>query len=188
MFSNNYCLCDECRNSFHLRFKTFKFDSYKVRYLYDYDQWIKENLFKLKGCYDYELAPVFLEALTPILKMMYSGYVLVPAPSFIEDDEIRGFNHVEEIFKSLKFKAEKAIIKKYHFKQSDQSFENRHKIEDVLDVDPKLHFNLYGKKILIVDDVFTTGSTVRTMINLLKPFHPKRIEVLVMSKVINTNS
>jgi len=39
-----------------------------------------------------------------------------------------------------------------------------------------------GDKILIVDDVFTTGATVQGIIKLVKTLNPKKIRVLVMSK------
>ena len=38
------------------------------------------------------------------------------------------------------------------------------------------------RNILIVDDVFTSGSTVRSMVNLIKTKHPKRIEILIIAK------
>jgi predicted amidophosphoribosyltransferase len=41
------------------------------------------------------------------------------------------------------------------------------------------------KKILIVDDVFTTGSTVKSMIRLLERYKPKKIQILLLSKTIN---
>ena len=45
-----------------------------------------------------------------------------------------------------------------------------------------------GKKVLIVDDVFTTGSTVNAMIDLIKPKNPKKIKILVMSKTRDIDS
>ncbi|HKM02590.1 MAG TPA: phosphoribosyltransferase family protein, partial [Bacilli bacterium] len=37
------------------------------------------------------------------------------------------------------------------------------------------------KKILLVDDLFTTGATVKAMIKLLKPYNPKKIQVLTLA-------
>ena len=37
-------------------------------------------------------------------------------------------------------------------------------------------------KILIVDDVITTGATLRASINLIKSLKPKTIEILTMAK------
>ena len=51
----------------------------------------------------------------------------------------------------------------------------------------KQNVNLFNKKVLIVDDVYTTGSTIDAAINLIKGLRPKKIKVLVMSKTINEN-
>ena len=45
--------------------------------------------------------------------------------------------------------------------------------------------DLTGKKILLVDDVYTTGSTIKAMINLVKEKGAKKIKVLLMSKTID---
>ena len=42
--------------------------------------------------------------------------------------------------------------------------------------------DLFNKKILLVDDVYTTGSTMKAAIDLVKQLHPKKIKVLVISK------
>ena len=45
----------------------------------------------------------------------------------------------------------------------------------------------FGIVRLIVDDVFTTGSTMRAMIKLIKEHHPKKIQFLTMSIVLNSS-
>ena len=42
--------------------------------------------------------------------------------------------------------------------------------------------NIKEYKILIVDDVITTGATLRASINLIKSLKPKTIEILTMAK------
>ena len=40
---------------------------------------------------------------------------------------------------------------------------------------------LKGKKILIIDDVFTSGSTLHACLNLVLTYSPKHVELLVLS-------
>ena len=87
--------------------------------LYNYDEQIKEKLYQFKGCFDIELGKVFLEYYLMYLRIKYFGYVLVPAPSYKTSDEERGFNHVVEIFSSLKMKMIRCIHKISDVKQSD---------------------------------------------------------------------
>ena len=45
----------------------------------------------------------------------------------------------------------------------------------------------HNKKVLIVDDVCTTGSTIKAMIKLLNSKKPKQIKVLVLSHTKEKN-
>ena len=105
---------------------------------------------------------------------------MIPAPSFIDSDKERGFNHVEEIFRTLGLKMIPCIHKIKDVKQADLSSKEREKIKDVLAID---EVDLKGKKVLIVDDVYTTGSTAKAMIDLVKNKEPKKIKCLFLSKV-----
>lgn len=149
--------------------------------IYRYEQTIKERLYQLKGCADIEIAPVFLEYFLPYLRLRYLGYEIVPAPSYCETDRQRGFNHVEEIFKGLKMKMLHCIKKTSPLKQADLNRKDRASIARRLVYDG--HVSLRGKKLLIVDDVMTTGSTLKAMIDLLRRHGAGKIQVLVMAYV-----
>ena len=140
---------------------------------------MKDLIYKLKGCYDYELKDVFLDMYKRELSLVFKGYTMIPAPSFHEDDTKRGFNHVVEIFKSLKLNMLEAFEKTEHFKQSDHNFYERKKIKNVIKL--KENVNI-PNKILLVDDIYTTGSTMRTMITALKERGINNIKVLVLCK------
>jgi len=160
----------------------FSVQNVNILYLYHYDDVIKENLYKLKGCFDIELAPIFLDYYRYYLKIKFYGYTIIPAPSSKEADEERGFNHVVEIFKTLGLPILRCIHKTKNMKQSDLSTEERTKIKDILEID---NVDLSKKKILLVDDVFTTGSTFTAMIELVRSKSPRKIKGLLMSKTID---
>ena len=111
--------------------------------------------------------------------MKYFGYYIVCIPSSLEDDKKRGFNHVEEIFKLLNLNHINVLRKKFAFKQSDLPKKEREKIIDKLEVIDG--FKIKDKKILLVDDVLTTGSSIKSAIRLITKYHPKDIKVLVLA-------
>ena len=106
----------------------------------------------------------------------------MPAPSSKESDEQRGFNHVEEMFKNLRLKMCKCIHKTKQVKQADLTTKERKKIGNYLVIDD---VSFKSKKVLLVDDVYTTGSTIKSMIKLVREKGAKKIKVLLMSKTID---
>ena len=177
------CICHKCFNKFSPKFRRFKIRKYDGLSLYDYDQEIQEKLYQFKGCFDYELGGIFLNYFLPSLKLKYLGYYLIPAPSHKSHDDKRGFNHVETIFSFLKKKYIKCIHKIDEVKQSDLSAKERHNIYKHLAIENGEQ--ICGKKILVVDDVLTTGSTIKAMIKLIEKYNPKSIKILVVSKTVS---
>ena len=78
----------------------------------------------------------------------------------------------------------KCIHKTMDFKQSDYHKDEREKVDKKLCIDD---VNLCNKKVLIVDDVCTTGSTIKAMIKLLNSKNPKQIKVLILSHTKEKN-
>lgn len=181
-FTKNQTICHDCFLSLEPKLLEFECMGIKCLALYYYTEKIQGLLYQFKGCKDYELKTIFLEYYRSFLKIKYWGYTLIPAPSYKESDEERGFNHVEEIFKSLGIKINKCIHKTKQVKQADLTSDERENINKYLVIDD---VDLSNKKVLIVDDVYTTGSTIKAMINLVKHKHPRKIQVLVMSKTID---
>lgn len=175
-----FSLCDECAKKLNPKFKKFEISHIDCLSVYEYDENLKSLIYQFKGCYDYELKSIFLSRYLAELKIMFSDYEIVPIPSNKDDDALRGFNHVEEVFKELNLKMIKCISKTEKIKQSDRNSEERKEIEKYLKFDEKV--NLDGKKLLIVDDICTTGSTLKAAIKLLESKHPKCIKVLVLCK------
>lgn len=173
-------ICQNCYNKFDVLFYEYKIEKYHVLSIYNYDDVMTKLIFQYKACFDIELKSVFLERHINELRLKYSNYVIVPIPSSKESDEERGFNHVEELFAELKLPIYKCLEKKFNFKQSDLSKNERMKVESKLLI--KKGELLKNKNVLLVDDIITTGSSLKAGINLIKKYNPKRIECLTLCK------
>lgn len=181
-FTKKHEICRKCRKNIHEKWIKFKVENVQGYAIYEYKENIQSLLYQYKGCYDYELKNVFLDKYNLLISLLYHGYHLVCIPSNKEDDEVRGFNHVAEMFSLVKLKKLDVFYKLYKYKQSDRNSEQRKEIEKCLKV--KDNIDLTNKKILLVDDVMTTGSTISAAVKLLKERNVKKIKILVMSKVL----
>lgn len=184
-FGLDDCICDKCFNELDCIYEKSKIKNVQVTCVYNYDDVFMKLLYHFKGCFDYELKDVFLSRQRFFLKLKFFDYTIVPIPSWKEDDEIRGFNHVVEIYKSLNLPIVNCLKKKEKFKQSSLNKRERKNVKDKLEiVNGSL---LRDKEILIVDDVMTTGSTVKAAIDLILEYQPKNIQVLILARKCRKN-
>lgn len=174
-------ICFKCFLELEAIFSKNKMLGIEVISIFKYNDFFKSVLFQYKGCFDIEIKNIFLERYVHYLRYKYKGYIIIPAPSNEDEDEIRGFNHVIEAFELLKLPIQPIIKKKIKFKQSDLDKKEREKIKNKLLI---TNFEIiHNKKILIVDDIITTGSTIKAMIEMIKKYNPKDIKVLTIAKV-----
>jgi competence protein ComFC len=183
LFHKNMHICSGCFREFSPVFIKSKLGNTEVLSIYVYDETIRDKLYRLKGCHDIELAPIFLDYFLIEITVRYLGYIMVPAPSWHEDDENREFNHVIEIFKTIPLKMVRALVKTDNVKQADLHFNERQEIGKRIDLIENINFT--GKNILFVDDVMTTGATSRACVELLKKAGASIVKILVMSKTID---
>ena len=173
-------ICSSCFRSFSPQFKKIILDGTSGLSVYAYDETIREKLYQLKGCFDIEIAPIFLEYFKRELHLTFRNFIIVPAPSWEGDDCVREFNHVIEIFKILNIPIQKALLKTEKVKQADLNYEQRQNVSKRIQLSPQA--KVTGKNVLFVDDVLTSGATAKACIHLLRQAGAKQIRLLVMAK------
>ncbi len=176
----NQIICKNCLKKFKSKFIRYEIEGIRGLAIFNYDDTMKQLIYQFKGCGDYELYPVFLDTYKNELSLLFHSYVMIPIPSSINDDEKREFNHVKEMFGVLKLPMIDALMKTDNFKQSDHTAAGRRQIIEHMKV--RNNVEIYNKNILIVDDISTTGNTLKAAIKLLKERHPKRIRILTLCK------
>jgi len=165
LFSNYHYLCESCSLKFKKLNKKEKILDIDTTFLYSYDSFAESIVYQYKGCYDYVLKDVFLDGHIHEIKAKYHGYTIVYPPSNKEDDVKRGYIHIKEIVSCLNLPIVDAFYKIKNHKQSSFSFIERNQIEKIIKLKPNI-INPYNKY-LVIDDIFTSGSTLKTVYSLL---------------------
>ena len=172
-------ICHHCFVKFKPIFKHFKFEGCSALAIYEYDDFIRSLIYQFKTNLDIALGPIFLERYLH-LKYFYLGYKIALAPSHVSHDLERGFRPVEEIFKVLGLPLIDPFIKTNKVKQVELGVEERKEVSKYIKL--KENFNLKNQTILLVDDIMTTGSTLKAMVEILKEENVKKIKILVVAK------
>lgn len=172
-------LCTSCLQQFDIIDQTIDFHHFPLRILYRYNEFFQTLLYQYKGLYDYALKDAFLCLYVDELKQRYHDYMIIVAPSATIDNQVRHFSPVANIAKTFSHDIFEGLYKKEKYKQSDLSFEERKTVNRKIGL--RDGEKLRGKKVLIVDDVITSGSTLLTCLNLVLLHHPKQVELLVLA-------
>ena len=142
--------------------------------------------FKEKS-YLYKMFINFIIKNEKICKKIKSYDTIVPVPVSKKRKMERGYNQsyllAKELSKKLDIKINNKCLYKYKntIRQSKLSKEERK--ENAIDVYKiKNKEMLKNKKILLIDDIYTTGSTANECSKILKLANPEKIGVLVIAK------
>ena len=165
-------LCVKCRRKMKFHHQRFKIDGKDAETFYEYDSLFKDLLLQYKECGDEALKDVFLYGLSDYIKAKYHGYNLLYAPSTLEKRKQRGFDHLEEIYGELKMAKVNGLSMKNELSQYGKNRRERVKM-----CDNYRFIGDYGGKILIADDVITTGSTIKGIIKVL----PKTAKIKIIA-------
>ncbi|WP_338470668.1 ComF family protein [Niallia sp. XMNu-256] len=146
---------------------------------YMYNGFLQEVIacYKYRG--DYILAKIFSEKVLKITTQQKAD-LLVPIPLSQERLHERGFNQAEAILLEAG-RTPANILKRTHAeKQSKKSRHERIHVQQVfqLEIDAQID----GKTILLIDDIYTTGSTLRHAAKVLVQNGAKSVSSLTIAR------
>ncbi|WP_240056601.1 ComF family protein [Bacillus mesophilum] len=144
-----------------------------------YNDYCKEliALFKYRG--DYAVAAAFASLLKHKLQTLTYD-LIVPVPLSPERLYERGFNQSEALILSLGKEPFHLLSRKHSEKQSKKSRHDRIHLPQVFQLTQQT--NLSGKQIVLIDDIYTTGSTLRHAAVLLKEAGAKTVTSLTVAR------
>ena len=182
---NQQQLCKSCPTSFNLIQPTEKLCQYcsalsSVEICYDCRQWqqiypekllrhqslyhynssLKEWFYRYKFLGDYRLSLTFAPALRAYFKQ-FSQWTLVPIPLSKKSLRERGFNQVEALLSGAGLDFYPLLLKNKTLEaQATKTKRQRLKTPQMFSVNHEILPKLRNKKIILIDDVYTTGRTM----------------------------
>lgn len=159
-------------------------------YAFKYDGIIRKLIIDYKfndKSYLYKTLSSFLLNNEKIFEKIQKYDTIIPVPISKKRKKDRGYNQSLLIAKEIALKTEKNILNncliktKNIIEQSKLNKEERLKnIQGVYEL--KSSKMIENKKILLIDDIYTTGSTVNECSKILRQGNPSEIGILVLAK------
>ncbi|MEH7303992.1 ComF family protein [Neobacillus drentensis] len=147
--------------------------------LYVYNDFLKEVVAKFKFRGDYVLAKIFAEVFRGKISELAPD-LLVPIPLSDERQYERGFNQAAALLTEAGFPPANMLSRIHAEKQSKKSRSERIHLPQVFQVHHE--GTLTGKKVILIDDIYTTGSTLRHAAKLLKEAGAKGVQSLTLAR------
>lgn len=162
----------------------------EIIYIFKYEGLIRKSIIDYKfneKSYLYKTFVEFLLKDKEIFENIKKYDTIIPVPISKKRQKQRGYNQslliANEISKKVNIQVDKnCLIKiKNIIEQSRLNKEERNiNIQNVYKL--KNEKFLFNKKILLIDDIYTTGSTVNECSRILRKANPKQIGILVLAK------
>jgi ATP-dependent DNA helicase RecQ len=121
-----------------------------------------------------------LKAFRSQFKNMMFDFVMYVPPT-ISGDLVKNF--AEKIARTLRFEFSNGIVKS-RTTEAQKVFESSIGKKDNLKEAFTTHVNVRGMKILLIDDIFDSGSTIKEIANMLKKHGAQLVAPLVIAKTV----
>ena len=146
-----------------------------------YNEYLKEYLARFKYRGDYLLVKAFSSAVKEGADPL-SYDLVTPIPLSPERLYERGFNQAEALAREAELNPHNLLIRRHSEKQSKKSRLQRIHSDEVFEMTPDPSVEITNKSILLIDDIYTTGTTLRQAAKLLKEAGAKEITSLTLAR------
>lgn len=191
-------LCNKCKVKLGIKLKIHT-DKYKNKnfkrhiYLFKYSEWIREKIIKYKFRNSAYLYRFFTECIIEINEksnFLKKYDYIIPIPISKRRKKERGYNQSELLAKELSNQIKNISFANVINKKIDNKAQSTLKqkerelnVKDVYEINKKENYKeMLNKNILLLDDIFTTGSTVNEVARILKNIGFLNIDVLTIAK------
>ncbi|QOR66259.1 ComF family protein [Cytobacillus suaedae] len=153
----------------------------KNRSIYTYKPFLKEtlSLFKFRG--DHAISQIFKQDFQRVFKKHFDKkYIIVPIPLSYERLYERGFNQAKILAELLHLPLTEPLTRIHLEKQSKKSRSERLETANIFTLIET--FKLTGAEIVLIDDIYTTGSTLRHAAEVLKQAGALSVSSLTLAR------
>lgn len=192
---NNDYLCKKCEKLLngHVSENVLNIDNMNFQeliYIFKYEGIIRESILKYKfeeKSYLYKTFVNFLLKNDKVFENIKNYDTIIPVPISNKRYKKRGYNQSWLLAMELSKLMNLTLITNCLFKAKDvieqSKLTKEQRVENIKDV----YFltnesKIENRKILLLDDIYTTGSTVNECCRMIKKTNPKKIGVLVLAR------
>lgn len=185
-------MCSKCALIMRkeLKFSIIKTTKYRIFFIGFYEGKIKKLLLEYKFNEKTYISNYFVETIVnekKFFNILRRYDYIIPVPMYKLNKKSRGYNQSEIIAKKLAKILHIEYINNYLVKiknNKKQSLLTRiERIENVKNAYMIKDFEMIkNKKVILLDDIYTTGNTVNECVKELRKARPKSIDILVIAK------
>ncbi|MFC4409573.1 ComF family protein [Chungangia koreensis] len=144
--------------------------------VYQYNEAMKDYLHQYKFLQDAILSKVFAEDMRALLKNRKA--IIVPIPMHPEKLKKRTFAHVDRILDDARIPYVHLFEKTADVTQGEKSKQERMNAEPLFAIKPGS--TIEKKHYIVIDDLYTTGTTVRHAAKVLKDAGAAKVEAVTL--------